>query len=85
MSKDDARAGLPTGHPPAPQAGGCTSCAAQVREIVECLRDLQTCIGIFAEAHPRLEYELIDPIDSLADRLAEIEKGLALAAPPSGA
>ena len=68
-----------------PQACGCTDCTAQVRRIVECLRDLQTCIGIVADAHPRLEYELIDPIDSLADRLAEIEKGLALAAPPSGA
>ncbi len=68
-----------------PQACGCTDCTAQVRRIVECLRDLQTCIGIFAEAHPRLEYELIDPIDSLADRLVEIEKALAMAEARSGA
>ena len=71
----------------ATQACGCTGYATQVREIVECLRDLQTCIGILAEANPRLEYELIDPIDSLAERLVQIEEALALAdAPaPSGA
>jgi hypothetical protein len=56
-----------------------------MRLIVECLRDLPTCIGIVADAHPRLEDELIDPIDSLAERLAEIEKALALAEAPSGA
>ena len=67
----------------ATQACGCTGCTAHLRSIVECLRDLQTCIGIVADAHPRLEDELIDPIDRLADRLAEIEKALALAdAPP---
>jgi hypothetical protein len=68
-----------------PQGCGCTGCQTQVRRIVECLRDLQTCIGIVAEAHPQLEDELIDPIDSLADRLAEIDKALALADAPSGA
>ena len=61
------------------QAGGCTGCAPHVREIVGCLREVATCLGILAEAHPRLEDELIDPIDSLADRLAEIETALALA------
>ncbi len=66
------------------QAGGCTGCAPHVREIVGCLREVATCLGILAEAHPRLEDELIDPIDSLADRLAEIETALALADASSG-
>jgi len=61
----------------ATRACGCTGCQTQMRQIVECLRDLQTCVGIVADAHPRLEDELIDPIDRLADRLAEIEKALA--------
>ena len=63
----------------APQACGCTGCQTQVRRIVECLRDLQHCIGIVCDENPQLEDELIDQVDSLADRLAEIETALALA------
>jgi len=36
-------------------------------------------LGIVCDANPRLEYELIDPLDSLAERLAEIERAVALA------
>jgi hypothetical protein len=68
-----------------PQTCDCTGCQTQVRRIVECLRDLQTCIGIVCDANPQLEDELIDPLDSLADRLAEIERALALAGAPPGA
>jgi len=63
----------------ATQTSNPTDCTAHLRRIVECLRDLQNCIGIVCDENPQLEDELIDQVDSLADRLAEIETALALA------
>jgi hypothetical protein len=59
------------------EACGCMGCATQMREIVECLRDLLSCVETLSQANSQLEFELVNPIVDLEERLAEIKNALA--------